>query len=439
MSMPKSALLKLGITIAVPLPAFICRLGSIELSSTTSLFMYGAAVVGAAVLLSWAAETVQLDISGGLAIAILAFIAVLPEYAVDLYFAYTAGSDHSYASYAAANMTGGNQLIQGLGWPLVAFVSALAIYKTRKRFTKNRSTHKTIPATATNEAQKATVAPVVAPPNRNILDGIRLLKKRRIELLFLGIATVYSFFIPILRNINLFDAFVLLFIYFLYLWKVTKEEHEEPELIGVCYHLGCLAQRSRRITVISMFISAAAFILCAAEPFSESLIATGRNLGIDEFLLVQWLAPLVSEAPELIVAGLLAWRLKEDDALGALISSKLNQWTLLVGTIPLAYLVGGGHMGSLPLGERQIEEFILTAAHTLFGFAVLLNLRFNWKEALVMVVLFFAQFPFTHTTARLCFAAFYAFLAAVLIVLHRRYLPITVVYVFKKQSQKQKT
>ena len=45
--------------------------------------------------------------------------------------------------------------------------------------------------------------------------------------------------------------------------------------------------------------------LAAAEPFAEGLVQTGETLGIDEFLLVQWLAPLASEAPEFLVAALL--------------------------------------------------------------------------------------------------------------------------------------
>ena len=45
--------------------------------------MFGLAVVGAAFLLAWAAEVLQLDVSQGLALAVLALIAVLPEYAVD--------------------------------------------------------------------------------------------------------------------------------------------------------------------------------------------------------------------------------------------------------------------------------------------------------------------------------------------------------------------
>ena len=99
-----------------PSSAFVVRLWGIELPPYESLAIYGIAVVGAAVLLAWAAETAQLDISGSLAIALLALIAVLPEYAADLYFAYTAGHEPEYAQYAAANMTGSNRLLLGLGW-----------------------------------------------------------------------------------------------------------------------------------------------------------------------------------------------------------------------------------------------------------------------------------------------------------------------------------
>ena len=72
-----------------------------------------------------------MDISGSLAIAILALIAVLPEYAVDLYFSYTGGGDPSYTQFAAANMTGSNRLLIGIGWPLVAFVAFWAMRRRR--------------------------------------------------------------------------------------------------------------------------------------------------------------------------------------------------------------------------------------------------------------------------------------------------------------------
>ena len=83
--------------------------------------------------------------------------------------------------------------------------------------------------------------------------------------------------------------------------------------------------------MIGMGVFAGAVILLCAEPFAEALVATGESLHVSEFLLVQWLAPLASEAPELLVAGLYAWRLNTNAGLGTLVSSKVNQWTLLVG------------------------------------------------------------------------------------------------------------
>jgi cation:H+ antiporter len=417
----KSSLLKLIVALLVPLPALVIRFSGIEVSPYYSLLVYGAAVVGAAVLLAWAAETVQLDISGSLAIALLALIAVLPEYAVDLYFAYAAGHDPSYAQYAAANMTGSNRLLLGFGWPLVALVAGLSLRSARKRRAKRR--------------RGAVGDEAIAEPSPTLRGGLQLMGKRRIELMFLGIAALYSFVIPIFRSINLIDGVVLLLIYCAYLWRVAKEERGEPELTGVCAQIGCLPKAHRRTIVIGMFVAAAAFILASAEPFANALVGTGKGLGIDEFLLVQWLAPLVSESPELIVACLLAYRLKSDDAMGTLLSSKVNQWTLLVGTIPFAYLIGGGHFGSLPLDMRQTEEFILTAAQTVLGFAVLLNLRFYWKEAILLAALFFLQFPFPQTSVRLGFAAAYIVLAIFIIVRERSSLRLMVRYVFADRGR----
>ncbi len=50
---------------------------------------------------------------------------VLPEYAVDLYYAYQAGKvgpGSEYVHYAAANMTGANRLLVGLAWPLLVAI-----------------------------------------------------------------------------------------------------------------------------------------------------------------------------------------------------------------------------------------------------------------------------------------------------------------------------
>src|SRR5438552_14290428 len=133
---------------------------------------YGTAVVGAAFVLSWAAEVAQLDISAGLAIALLAFIAVLPEYAISFVFAWKGGrssakygsvchAPHSASaspcSLTLANMTGSNRLLIGIGWTLVVFV---AWYQWRRRGQKGR--------------------------------GVTLERSHSVELSFLALATAYS-------------------------------------------------------------------------------------------------------------------------------------------------------------------------------------------------------------------------------------------------------
>ena len=102
--------------------------------------------------------------------------------------------------------------------------------------------------------------------------------------------------------------------------------------------------------------------------------------------------PLASEAPEFLVAALLALRGKAAAAMGLLLSAKLNQWTLLVGSLPLAFSVGAGAFEALPLDTRQVAEVLLTAAQGLFGVAVLANLALELGEAVLLAGLFGAQF-----------------------------------------------
>jgi len=89
---PRAALIRSAlITTVFIMPALVLRVVGLHPNPVLALCVYGVAVVSASFLLAWAAEAAQIDVSGGLAIAVLALIAVLPEYAVDLYYAYTAG------------------------------------------------------------------------------------------------------------------------------------------------------------------------------------------------------------------------------------------------------------------------------------------------------------------------------------------------------------
>ena len=164
-------------------------------------------------------------------------------------------------------------------------------------------------------------------------------------------------------------------------------------------------------------------LLCAA-PFADNLVAAGTELGVDRFLLVQWLAPLASEAPEFIVATIFASRGKGTAAIATLISSKVNQWTLLIGSLPVSHLLGGGGF-SLALDSRQVEEVLLTATQTLMGVALILGLRFHRATAWALLVLFLAQFPINTTHGRLLLCGVYTAVAIAGLIINRRHLAAT--------------
>jgi cation:H+ antiporter len=141
-----------------------------------------------------------------------------------------------------------------------------------------------------------------------------------------------------------------------------------------------------------MFLFAAWVILVNAEPFCEGLIGTGRAFHINEFVLVQWLAPIASEAPEFTVALVFAWRGQAGMALGSLLSAKLNQWTLLVGMIPGAYAISHGSLNHpMPIDSTQIMEVLLTAAQSMLGLALLAGLRLSLGGAILLFGLFAGQ------------------------------------------------
>ncbi|MDI3340072.1 MAG: sodium:calcium antiporter [Sphaerobacter sp.] len=341
----------LALAVLAIVPGVVLELGAFHASPPVAALLLGIAIVGAAFLLSWAAEVIQLDVSQGLALALLALIAILPEYIVDATFAWLAAKDPSYAHYAIANMTGANRLLIGVAWPLVV---ALVWLRTRK-------------------------TQVVLEPEHGL------------ELVALLAATVYAFVLPFKGSLSLIDGVILIAVFGVYVWRLARLPAEEPHLVGPAAQIGALPTRTRRIVTAVMGLLAAGAILLVAEPFAHALIETGTQIGVDEFLLVQWLAPLASEAPEFVVVSIFAWRGAATAALGALVSSKINQWTLLVAMLPMIYSVGLGRVGALPLDGRQQHEILLTAAQSLFAVLLLLDLRLSLAGAGMLFGLFMTQ------------------------------------------------
>jgi cation:H+ antiporter len=402
-SHPRRQRVVIAAAVATTLPGLALRVSGAHPVEWLGAVLFGLAIVGAAFLLAWAAEAVQLDVSQGLALALLALIAVLPEYAVDFVFTWKAGEDPDrFAPLALANMTGANRLLIGVGWSMVVL---LAAYRLRK--------------VASERGYRGPVD-----------TDISLERSHAIEIAFLAVATLYSLTLPLKRTLTLLDSAVLVTVFALYVVRISRAPAEEPHLVGPAQLVGSLSIRQRRTAIAVMFLFAAGVILACAEPFANGLVTTGEELGISTFLLVQWLAPLASEAPELLVAGLFAWRLNTNAALGALVSSKVNQWTLLVGTLPIVFAVSAATTHGLPIDAVQREEVFLTAAQSAFAVAVLSNRRLGVREALTLLGLFVGQFVMSgvlpddlRSFERVGFGVAYLVLAAGTLYQQRRALP----------------
>jgi cation:H+ antiporter len=292
-------------------------------------------------------------------------------------------------------MTGSNRLLIGIGWSMVVFV---AWWQWRKRGRRE--------------------------------TNVVLERSHSVELAFLAVATAYSLTLPLRRTITIVDAVLLVGLFAAYTWRIARSPAEEPHLVGPARYLGCFSKAGRRAAVVSMLVFSATVIVLCAERFAEALVGTGSQLGVSEFLLVQWLAPLASEAPELLVAGLYAYRLNTNAGLGTLVSAKVNQWTLLVGTLPIVFAITSSSHHGLPIDAAQREELLLTAAQSAFALALLSNLSISVREALALFSLFWAQFLLgavlpssAHGVERVAVAVVYLVLAAGILVRDRRRLP----------------
>src|SRR5262249_32589707 len=215
---------------------------------------------------------------------------------------------------------------------------------------------------------------------------IELDRSQGLEISLLLLATIYSLVIPIKGTLTWFDMIVLFAMFFYYAARAARSEKHDEDLEGVAADLDrMLGNNARRLVVLLMFAFAGFAIWYSAEPFAEGLKKTGEAYGVNKFLLIQWLAPLASESPEALIALLFALKGKGSVGIGALISSKVNQWTLLVGAIPLVYglAAGGMALGNLTpmiLDARQKEELLLTSAQSLFAAVVISDFRFALWE-----------------------------------------------------------
>jgi cation:H+ antiporter len=348
----------------------------------TTVAVSGLAVLGASFLLAWGAETAEKDVPRAFALAVLAVLAVAPEYAVDALYAWTAGATAGTprgteaANLAVANMTGANRILIGIGW------AAIAVFTVHKA--------------------RSTRDPAVEKRPGFLRDVVHLDRDISTEITFLLLATAFAFVVPFsvatfdggatMGGIGVFDTVVLVGLYALYIGIIIRgdvDSHEEQ--VGVPAYFQAYGKPRRVATVLFLFAFSGLLILTAVEPFAHGLEDLGKQAGVPPFFMIQWVAPLASESPELIVVAYLVNKARSTAGFNALISSKLNQWTLLIGTLAVVYSIAAGQVASLPFDGKQVAEIWITAGQSLFAIAILTNFEISIREAVALFGLFITQ------------------------------------------------
>jgi cation:H+ antiporter len=323
-------------------------------------------IVGAAFLIAWGAEAAQFLVSQGLALALLAWLQTLPEFAVEADIAWHAArhtKDYSDA-LVTANFTGSIRLLMGFGMPTVYFIRA---WMKRKE----------------KDVQKA----------------IALDPFHSVEIVSLFPPTVYFFFIVYRGRLDLLDTVVLLGFYLMYMWLLLKmppeqENESVDELPLVSRWVMKRGRIGRGIGVAAIFLVGSAVLYLCVHRFVNSLQALAALVGISGYFFIQWIAPFISEFPEKVSAY--GWAMKDDKAKMGLmnfLSSNINQMTMLVAMIPIVYALSSRKWyAPILFTEDQKEEVLLTASQAALCMILLFNMKFEWWEAVGMFVLWILQF-----------------------------------------------
>jgi len=318
-------------------------------------------ILFAAMSIAWGAETAQFFIAQGFALAILAWMQTLPEFAVEAVLAW-----HRQVPFLFANLTGALRLLTGLGWPMI-YLAAATVYRKREG----------------------------KPLRRIVLE-----REHSVQVVGLLVPLIYVSWIVLKGSLVLADSAVLTAIYAGYLallGKMPPQDEEGVEDLARIPRAIVLSPRWRRIVLISgLFIGGGLLIYFTAEPFLGSLFAISLQLGVPAFIFIQWVAPFVSEFPEGLSTFYWARTVRRAPmALMNLVSSNINQWTLLVAMLPVVLSFSMRTVTAIPLDAQQKMEVLMTIGQQLVGMFFLLNMELAWWEAAVLFVLWFVQFVFS--------------------------------------------
>ncbi len=328
-------------------------------------------ILASAFVIGWAAEAAQFLVSQGLALAILAWLQTLPEFSVEAVIAWQAGKDPAKVHLAIANFTGSIRLLVGLGWPLVYFVAAYFAARTGKRKT---------------------------------WVEIRLEDEHAVQVMSLFPVLLWFAVIWWKGTLGLGDAAILILLYLAYLVMLSRvpprEEDEEEigDLPAVSRWALSFGPGRRAAAIAFLFLAGGAVLYFSAEAFVESMLALAVSMGVAPFFFVQWVAPFLSEFPEKLSAFNWARQIsKAPMALMNLLSSTINQWSVLSGLIPVIYSLSKGEPSAIVFDAHQRSEILLTILQSTLGFLLLLNLKLEAYEAGILFLFWLVQFLLPST------------------------------------------
>ena len=326
-----------------------------------------------AFMVAWGAEAAQFMISQGLALAILAWLQTLPEFAVEAVIAWQAGQDPvrcfvaepptgCRSHLAIANFTGAIRLLIGLGWPLIFFVAAFF----------RRREGKALQAIPLDDEHAVQVMATVPP-------------------------LAYFVWIWYKESIDLIDAGVLIVMYCAYLVILSRFPPQDVEELTDAPVVARWAYtrpgKGRIVAIVGLFVVGGVMIYLTAHPFLESMLAVAISIGVSEFVFVQWVAPFLSEFPQKVSAFHWASRVtKAPMGLMNMLSSNINQWTVLAAMIPIVFSISRSGPAALPFDGVQRVEILLTILQSVVAVLLLGKMRFEWWNATLLFLLWLVQF-----------------------------------------------
>jgi cation:H+ antiporter len=335
-----------------PLPPEDAQKAAIQAIWTFPSILFSAFVV------AWGAEAAQFYVSQGLALALLAWLQTLPEFAVEATIAW-----HQDTSLITANFTGALRLLTGVGWPMIWVVAAVSRWQRG---------------------------------HRERWPTVDLDPEHAVEVVGLVLPLLYFLRVIVSGELTLVDSGVLVALYAGYLGmlsRVPPQESEEIEdVAAIVQRILGLTANLRWLAIGGLFVGGGLLLYFTATPFLYSMQGLAYTLGVTPFVFVQWVAPFLSEFPEKTSAFYWARsRGKAGMALMNMASSNINQWTVLAAMIPIVYSLSKGTPTPVPLGEHRVE-LVLTWLQSMLGVVLLSNFRFQAYEAIGLFVLWLVQF-----------------------------------------------